>query len=471
MSNGIKSVRKPTTSRLDPQIKKLQKILEDPKTDRDTTIATRKELKKLKASVKKNPMSAMRKGIKPRPNVAAEKKKALLDIKNGSGKAPGPKPEGSGIAAKAAAREKKIQDQRKKEKAAKPKPKVVKKAPSKRVVSPRPAPPSNRGGRAINDPRFKKAVAKQNQKRMSGLDMKALGRTPTKAPAPPRRVARPVAAASTPRRVARPSGTGPSLGLLKTRGPSLGAVKKGPSVGGRRVQTGPTRKPAHIRLAGEMAEQDKRARGVSTQQNIDRVLKEKAREDQRAKGLSERQTLAGVVGDLERVKGRKQPVRKSIKPRDYGIDDAGIRTLVDAADAGTRFKKKPKESIFGFKQISGPKDWSTGKREYETPFGNIKVDSTPYEETLSEQEREQKEAEGVLKKGGKIGKKKKKVSKKKQGYKARKDESIAMRVKKKRTKKKLKASRDESYGKWGSKKGKGKINRSSGSALVASLYD
>ena len=57
--------------------------------------------------------------------------------------------------------------------------------------------------------------------------------------------------------------------------------------------------------------------------------------------------------------------------------------------------------------------------------------------------------------------------KKKQGYKARKDESIAMRVKKKRTKKKLKASRDESYG----KKGKGKINRSSGSALVASLYD
>ena len=54
----------------------------------------------------------------------------------------------------------------------------------------------------------------------------------------------------------------------------------------------------------------------------------------------------------------------------------------------------------------------------------------------------------------------KKVGKKKQGYKARKDESIAMRVKKKRTKKQLKASRDESYGKWGSKaKKKGKINR------------
>ena len=49
-------------------------------------------------------------------------------------------------------------------------------------------------------------------------------------------------------------------------------------------------------------------------------------------------------------------------------------------------------------------------------------------------------------------------SDKKQGYTDRKDESIAMRIKKKRTPKELKASRDESYGKWGSGKGKGKIN-------------
>jgi hypothetical protein len=55
-----------------------------------------------------------------------------------------------------------------------------------------------------------------------------------------------------------------------------------------------------------------------------------------------------------------------------------------------------------------------------------------------------------MKKGGKV---------KKQGYKDRKDESIAMRIKKKRTPKELKASRDESYGKWGSGKGKGKINK------------
>jgi hypothetical protein len=58
-----------------------------------------------------------------------------------------------------------------------------------------------------------------------------------------------------------------------------------------------------------------------------------------------------------------------------------------------------------------------------------------------------------MKKGGR-------VKKKKQGYKDRKDESIAMRIKKKRTKKQLKASRDDSYGKFGSKaRKKGKINR------------
>ena len=60
---------------------------------------------------------------------------------------------------------------------------------------------------------------------------------------------------------------------------------------------------------------------------------------------------------------------------------------------------------------------------------------------------------GVMKKGGA-------VKKKKQGYKDRKDESIAMRIKKKRTKKQLRASANESYGKFGSKaKKSGKINK------------
>ena len=52
------------------------------------------------------------------------------------------------------------------------------------------------------------------------------------------------------------------------------------------------------------------------------------------------------------------------------------------------------------------------------------------------------------------------TKKKKQGYKDRKDESIAMRIRKKRTPAQLKASRDESYGKFGSKaKKSGKINK------------
>ena len=77
------------------------------------------------------------------------------------------------------------------------------------------------------------------------------------------------------------------------------------------------------------------------------------------------------------------------------------------------------------------------------------------------------------KKGGKALETKKK--KKKQGYKDRKDESIAQRVKKKRTKKQLTASRRESYGKWGTGKGKGKINRISskqtdGNKVIAAIY-
>jgi|5_EtaG_2_1085323.scaffolds.fasta_scaffold301964_1 hypothetical protein len=63
-------------------------------------------------------------------------------------------------------------------------------------------------------------------------------------------------------------------------------------------------------------------------------------------------------------------------------------------------------------------------------------------------------------KGGKMYKEGGKVGKKKQGYKDRKDESIAMRIRKKRTARQLKASRDDSYGKFGSKSKKsGKINR------------
>ena len=50
-------------------------------------------------------------------------------------------------------------------------------------------------------------------------------------------------------------------------------------------------------------------------------------------------------------------------------------------------------------------------------------------------------------------------AKKQQGYNARLDESLGMRRGKASSKKQLKASRDESYGKWGHGTGKGKINK------------
>ena len=70
----------------------------------------------------------------------------------------------------------------------------------------------------------------------------------------------------------------------------------------------------------------------------------------------------------------------------------------------------------------------------------------------------------MYKEGGAVGAKQKEVlrrsRKNKQGYKDRKDESIAMRIRKPRTARQLKDSRDESYGKFGSKaKKSGKINR------------
>jgi hypothetical protein len=57
--------------------------------------------------------------------------------------------------------------------------------------------------------------------------------------------------------------------------------------------------------------------------------------------------------------------------------------------------------------------------------------------------------------------KRRKSTKYHQGYNDRKDESIAMRIRKPRTRAQLKASANESYGRWGSKaKKSGKINRS-----------
>jgi len=64
--------------------------------------------------------------------------------------------------------------------------------------------------------------------------------------------------------------------------------------------------------------------------------------------------------------------------------------------------------------------------------------------------------------GGSMVKKKANGGSMKQGFKDRKDESIAMRIKKKRTPAQLRASRNESYGKFGKGTGKGVINKRGG---------
>jgi len=170
---------------------------------------------------------------------------------------------------------------------------------------------------------------------------------------------------------------------------------------------------------------------------------------------------------------------------------AAQRGQVDAADAGRKFIKErgglekkdtTKNGLEKFiKERGGLKKFEPGILGKVLGFGSrdpkTAAEDTYYTELLEKRDSldgltpsEQNYIDTFRKRsGGKVISKKKK--KKKQGYKARKDESIAMRVKKKRTKKQLQASRDESYGKWGSKKGKGKINKSSGSSLVASLYD
>lgn len=135
------------------------------------------------------------------------------------------------------------------------------------------------------------------------------------------------------------------------------------------------------------------------------------------------------------------------KPADYtkGIDE--------------KFSKKVREQ----------NKKAQGKTIKKRGGGMTRVALSPAEEarsgTMSEAQRKR-----YMKKGGKVGKKE-------QGYKDRKDESIAMRVKKKRTKEQLKASRNESYGKFGSGKGKGKINKKSvssketdGNKVVAACY-
>ena len=186
-----------------------------------------------------------------------------------------------------------------------------------------------------------------------------------------------------------------------------------------------------------------------------------------------------------------------------GWGDATIMELIRTGKIGPAYKKLKEDQEMDRFRMNPKQRKGGGKVLYKRHGGMSHVGLSPAEEaragTMSELERarymqgggpihttfprravprtEGREPEVDL--FPKVERKKgKKVGKKKQGYKAREDESIAMRVKKKkkRTKKQLKASRRESYGKWGKGKGKGKINRVShkqtdGNKVVASIYD
>ena len=145
------------------------------------------------------------------------------------------------------------------------------------------------------------------------------------------------------------------------------------------------------------------------------------------------------------------PSKEQIDPKIRNYSKRRIRELIKTGQAKMVVDKKGKRSIKTTGKFASPQSMVAE----EMGLGSRGALPTA----------EEARALGLtVKKGGGM------VGKKKQGYKARKDESIAMRVKKKRTKKQLKASRNESYGKWGKGKGKGKINRF-GDSLVASTYD
>ena len=168
------------------------------------------------------------------------------------------------------------------------------------------------------------------------------------------------------------------------------------------------------------------------------------------------------------------PLRRS-KPKNQTTKSKKLRSFLDDVDLKTLSAKDKAAAAMGIPAIGGGTAVAV-KAKTNKKAGGGKVGMShqglyPAEEarsgTMSEMERAKH-----MKKGGQVKKKKKQ-----QGYKDRKDESIAMRVKKKRTKKQLKASRDESYGKWGSAaKKRGKINRSSskgwdGNREVSRHYD
>jgi hypothetical protein len=150
-----------------------------------------------------------------------------------------------------------------------------------------------------------------------------------------------------------------------------------------------------------------------------------------------------VGGRVSKMGGGMSTARKDMASGFYK-DDMGMRGGA-MYNIGGSVKKGP----MGSSTTKG--NILHGKLKSQKELKKI-TDSKAYKDASNEDKTEMLN-KVTMKKGGR-------VKKKKQGFKDRKDESIAMRIKKKRTPKQLKDSRDESYGKFGSKaKKSGKINK------------
>ena len=212
------------------------------------------------------------------------------------------------------------------------------------------------------------------------------------------------------------------------------------------------KQPSLAPLPSTTAKNKARADHIRSKEKKIKAKKKKS-DDSWMSGLSsdELKSILGIttVDPVTEIRGHSKKGGQVIKKRHGGMTRVGL-SPAEEARSGTMSEAKRARYMRG----GGPIHTTFSKRADPRKGRAPAVDLFP---------------EVGRKKGSKVGKKE-------QGYKDRKDESIAMRVKKKRTPKQLKASRDESYGKPGSGKGKGKINRISskqtdGNKLVAAIYD
>ena len=277
--------------------------------------------------------------------------------------------------------------------------------------------------------------------------------------------------------------------LLKDRqtAPKKADIRSGEKAETRRKIAAAKKKRYQPRTVSEIAKTKETQKAVGTllkdrQTAPDEVVIESARKaEAKRKAAKEKARISKVKPKV--VKTKKKVVAEKKKPRSikeakkmkelYYFNKDGKKMAAVTKEDLADFRKKTGNPKATLRQLLNSITGKTQKGMYRTAKktgGGVGLHTAEMRSAGKDLHKPQSKIKKRIheeityaKKGGKVGKKK-------QGYKARKDESIAMRVKKKRTKKQLKASRSDSYGKFGSGKGKGKINRF-GSSLVASTYD